>query len=336
MKRPAHLTTAPELGPAETFERFLATLRPKLHRYCARMVGSVIEAEDVVQDALTNAIQAFPQTGRIENAEAWLFRIAHNAALDFLRRRKRRETLRSDEDTAMVADPVDALYQRQAAAAGLRTFMHLPAVQRSSVILMDVLGYSLDEISGITTNSIPAVKAALHRGRERLRVVAREPDNRPLPVLSEAERTRLAAYVDRFNAHDFDAVRDMLAEDVRLELVSKTRMRGRREVERYFGNYASVHDWRLVSGLVDRRPALIARNPHDPSGKPAYFILLQWVNQRIAVIRDFRHARYAIEAAEVVTQEQESAVAGADVDSSRIKRPRPAMREIASNNGSKA
>src|SRR5262249_14647970 len=303
MEHAAMVTTTPGPNDAEEFGRLRAALRPKLHRYSARMVGSVIEAEDVVQEALTKAVEAFSRTAAIENPEAWLFRIAHNAALDFLRQRKRREALGSDEDSAMIADPVDELYQRQAAAASLHTFMRLPAAQRSSVILMDVLGYSLEEIGSITGTSIPAVKAALHRGRKRLRVAAREPDDRPLPALGDAERARLTAYVDRFNARDFDAVRDMLAEDVRLELVDKTRMRGRAEVGRYFGNYAGVHDWHLASGFVDRRPALIARHPHDASGKPAYFILLQWSDQRISTIRDFRHARYAIEGAEVVMME---------------------------------
>src|SRR5262249_46520554 len=213
-------TTTP--GSAEAFARVVAALRPKLHRYCARMVGSVIEAEDVVQEALTKAVEALPRSGAVENAEAWLFRIAHNAALDFLRQRRRRESLGSDEDIAMIADPGDELYQRQASAASLHTFMRLPAAQRSRVILMDVLGYSMEEIGSITGTGVPAVKAALHRGRERLRIVARESDDRPLPTLSETERVRLAAYVDRFNARDFDAVRDMLAEDVRLELVGRT------------------------------------------------------------------------------------------------------------------
>ena len=78
--------------------------------------------------------------------------------------------------------------------------------------------------------SIPAVKAALHRGRDRLRETADEPDDRPLPRLSAAERLLLDAYIDRFNARDFDAVRDMLAEEVRLELVARTRLNGRKEV----------------------------------------------------------------------------------------------------------
>src|ERR1700722_17384861 len=87
------------------FEQRLGALRPKVHRYCARMTGSVIDGEDVVQDALVKAIDAFASLGSVENPEAWLFRIAHNAALDWLRRRARREAGRSDEDVAMIAEP---------------------------------------------------------------------------------------------------------------------------------------------------------------------------------------------------------------------------------------
>jgi SnoaL-like domain len=131
------------------------------------------------------------------------------------------------------------------------------------VILKDVLGYSLEEIGGTTESTIPAVKAALHRGREGLRAAVQEPDDRPPPTLSEAERARLSAYVERFNARDFDTVRDMLAEDVRLELVNKTRLKGRTEVGRYFGNYANARDWHFQLGFVDRRPAIIASDPSD-------------------------------------------------------------------------
>jgi RNA polymerase sigma-70 factor, ECF subfamily len=122
----ANATRAPPPTGPEAFERLLAALRPKLHRYCARMVGSVIEAEDVVQETLVKAIEAFPRTTAIANAEAWLFRIAHNAALDYLRQRARQQRLGSNEDMAMIAHSVDDVHQRQAAAAGLRTFMRLP------------------------------------------------------------------------------------------------------------------------------------------------------------------------------------------------------------------
>jgi RNA polymerase sigma-70 factor (ECF subfamily) len=288
---------SPDLASPDAFERVLAGLRPKLHRYCARLVGSVIDAEDVVQEALVKAIEARPRTAPVANTEAWLFRIAHNTALDWLRQRARQQRFGSDEDVAMLADPVDAVVERQAAAAGLRTFMRLPVAQRSSVILMDVLGYSLEEIGRITGSTVPAVKAALHRGRALLSAAGDDPAP---PALSPADHARLSAYVDRFNARDFDAVRDMLADDVRLDLVSRARMTGRTEVGRYFGNYASVDDWHLRPGSVDRRAAVIVSDPRNPSSRPAYFIVVHWEGGRIGGIRDFRHARYAVEAAEII------------------------------------
>jgi RNA polymerase sigma-70 factor (ECF subfamily) len=166
---------------------------------------------------------------------------------------------------------------------------------------MDVLSYSLNDVGSVMGTSIPAVKAALHRGRKRLRELAKEPEDLQLPVLSEPERSLLAAYVEQFNARDFDAVRDMLAEEVRLELVNRTRMKGRAEVGRYFHNYSAVDDWHFVPGLVDRRPALLVCDPRDSSAAPAYFVLLQWTGVKLTNIRDFRHARYVIEGAEVVT-----------------------------------
>jgi RNA polymerase sigma-70 factor, ECF subfamily len=293
----------PEPISREAFDRLLGSLRPKLHRYCARMVGSGIDGEDVVQEALLKAIEAFPHAAPIGNVEAWLFRIVQNSALDFLRRRGRQQRFFGDEEVAMIADAVDEIHQRQAAAAGLYAFMRLPAAQRSSVILKDVLGYSLEEIGGITGSSVAAVKAALHRGREGLRAAVQEPDDRAAPILSTAERARLSAYVVHFNARDFDTVRNMLAEDVRLELVNKTRLKGRAEVERYFGNYASVHDWHFRLGFVDRRPAIVAADPNDPARVPRYFILLHWTSDQIDVIRDFRHARYVLDAAEIIVPE---------------------------------
>ena len=284
----------------EAFDRLLRELRPKLHRYCARMTGSVVDGEDVVQEALVKAIEALPDAGSLASPESWLFRIAHNAALDFLRRRVRQNAIRSEEDPDMVIDPAAPVDDRQIAAASLRTFMRLPVAQRSSVILMDVLGYSLDEIGAVMDSTIPAVKAALHRGRARLREIAKEPDDTPVPALAERERSRLAAYVDRFNARDFDAVRNMLADDVRLDLVAKLRLSGRSEVGNYFGNYSRIADWLFVPGLVDGHPAALALDPSDSSGRPTYFVLLEWGGDGLVNIRDFRFARYAIEGAELL------------------------------------
>lgn len=291
------MTSANTMSAAE-LDGLLVAMRPKMHRYCARMVGSVIDGEDVLQDALIKAVESFASAGPIGNPEGWLFKIAHNTALDFLRRRNRQQALRSGEEVDMIADQADIVANREIARASLRTFMRLPVAQRSSVILMDVLGCSLQEICAVMDFSLPAVKAALHRGRAQLRELAEEPDDLPHPKMSEADRVRLGAYVAHFNARDFDAIRSLIADDVRLDLVNKTRLNGKAEVSRYFGNYSQASDWRLVPGLVEGRPAILVFDPGQPGAGPKYFMLLQWSADKVAEIRDFRHAAYAIDGAE--------------------------------------
>src|SRR5258708_3987185 len=268
------------------FERLIEKLRPQLHRYCARMTGSVIDGEDVLQEAPLKAVEASPQTLLPANPDGWLFRVAHNAAIDYLRRRARHVATHAEEDLDMIEAPTDALHARQIAAASLRTFMRLPVRQRSAVILRDVLGYSVEEICDITSTGILAVRGALQRGRLRLRELAQEGDDRPPPVLAEPERVRLMAYIDRFNARDSDSVRDMLAEDVRLDLVNRLRLKGRSEVGRYFRGYAEASHWHCVPGFVDGRAAILMFDPNDPAGPATYFILLEWTNHHLPTVHD--------------------------------------------------
>jgi RNA polymerase sigma-70 factor (ECF subfamily) len=288
------ISMAPAIVETEGIGRLMGELRPRLHRYCARMMGSAIDGEDVVQEALAKALEAHAAAAKIEKPESWLFRIAHNCALDALRRRKREAARRGSADLGDHPDATAAADARVAAAASLSAFVRLPAVQRSSVALTDVLGHSLAETAEILGISLAATKAAAHRGRARLKQLA-ELSEGATTRLGVGEQVRLRAYADRFNARDFDALRDLLAEDVRLDLVSRTRLAGAKDVSVYFTRYSSTHDWRFAPGLAEGRPALLVSRPDDPTGATVYIVLLGWAGDKIAFIRDFRFAPYVVE-----------------------------------------
>jgi len=143
------------------------------------------------------------------------------------------------------------------------------------------------------------VKSNLHRGRARLRALTAAPDQAHPQRLDERQAALLAAYAGRFNARDFAAVRDLLAEEVRLEVVARTTLRGRAAVAgTYFANYAATRDWQLRPGLVEGRPALLVSDPAAPE-RTAYFILVEWRDGVVVSARDFRHARYVMDGADV-------------------------------------
>ncbi len=273
-------------------------IRAELHRYCARMTGSVADAEDIVQETLARAYYALSEMAAVPPLRPWLFRIAHHRALDHLRRYERRYGRSLDESESEVPDgaasPEDRALHEQAANLAIRRFCELPPAQRATVVLKDVLGHSLDEIAQTLALSDPAVKAALHRGRQRLRQLAAEPDAASAPAAPSPAALRYAAL---FNARDWDAVRAMLAEDVELDLVSRARRRGRVDVSDYFTNYDSVSDWHLVPGSVDGQEVLLVfRDASDE--KPAYFVELTLHGGRITLIKDFRYVPYILEEAE--------------------------------------
>jgi RNA polymerase sigma-70 factor (ECF subfamily) len=279
------------------FEDLVKDIRPELHRYCARMIGSVVDAEDVVQDALAKAYYALPTTS-VVNMRGWLFRIAHNKAIDYLRRANQQPLDQLDE-YPLAAEPDQPLDQQELVAVALSVFLKLAPKQRSCVILKDVMGYSLAEISELLDATLPEIKAALHRGRARLRELAKGvTDDQPAPGDAH-ERELLARYIDRFNARDFDAVRAMLADEVRLDLVNRTARRGLAEVGEYFHRYDQLGDWHLALGMVEHRPAILFYESSQPSQPPAYFMLLTWDGAKVAFIRDYRYVPYVIRDAEL-------------------------------------
>lgn len=273
------------------FEQALPELRPEIHRYCSRMTGSVIDGEDVLQIACMKAFEALKRGDEVINLRAWLFRVAHNVTLDFLRGKKREMAVLNATLPAAEAAPKAAL--RSDVADSLRPFLALPPRQRSTVIFRDIFGYTAGEVANLTDSSIASVKASLHRGRANLKcdVTAAAAETSPL---TQEERRRLGLYAQHFNDHNFDRLRDMLSAEVRLELVGRVRENGRQQVGNYFGNYSKRLDWRMMPGRVEGRSAILAYDLEQTDSKPAYFILLEFFGAELGFIRDFRYARYAM------------------------------------------
>lgn len=292
--------------------QFLALVddvRPALHRYCARMTGSIADGEDIVQDTLARAYYQLSELKEMPALRSWLFRIAHNRALDYLRSKQLRvsEPLEVAVDTAAdnEFEPDSKLARDEAVHAALSRFVELAPAQRSSVILKDVLDYSLDEIATLLELSVPAVKAALHRGRVRLRELSKASGPAvPQRTISPA----LERYAALFNARDWDGVRAILVDGVKLDLVSRLKRTGRREVSTYFTNYDKVGDWHLVPGWLDSREVLaVFRDPRD--ARPGYLVELTLIDGRVAAIRDFRYVPYIAREAAI-----EFPAAGEEID----------------------
>jgi RNA polymerase sigma-70 factor (ECF subfamily) len=294
----------PELAQARArFLELVAEIRPELHRYCARLTGSIVDGEDVVQDTLAKAYYAISMATEMPPLRPLLFKIAHNTAMDVLRRYERRNVdLVGDWSDDAAPDPAGDRPDPEIVRAALGTFLDLPVGQRSAVILKDVLGCTLEEIVESTGASLPAVKASLVRGRAALRAHAadgrgEDPDaaaRTDRVAERAADRERLHRYAALFNARDWDALRDLLAEDSRLDLVSRTERRGR-AVGEYFSRYADLRDFRVVPGVLeDPTGGRLVLGVHSPrsSEHPSYLVLLEWRGERVALIRDFRYVPY--------------------------------------------
>lgn len=279
------------------FENLIHDIRPELHRYCARMTGSVFDGEDIVQDTLAKAFYLLPQTTEIAHFRGWLFRIAHNRAIDHMRRTSRLP-VESIEDRRDVVDPSPFSEQlpmrsEEMIKPGLPILMQLTPMQRGAVILKDVLDYSLVEVSEILDASLSSVKGALHRGRAALRRIADGKNTGTTEPAVDPGQTRLLnEYVRYFAAGEFDALRSLLARDVHLEVVNIVQSQGDRIVGNYFHRYGQIAGLRVRAALVEGRTAVLVFEAGELQVSPDYVILIESLNGRVTGIRDFRHARY--------------------------------------------
>jgi RNA polymerase sigma-70 factor (ECF subfamily) len=276
---------------------FLATveaLRPSLHRYCARMTGSVADGEDVVQDALFHAYRRLDSFDDARPLKPWLFRIAHNRCIDLLRSRGVREDAESnaDIDTAVWPDdpPGPALGR-----AIEHLVITLPPMERACVLLKDVLDHSLEEIAELAGSTVGGVKAALHRGRAKLATSA-VATPRASAVAPPHVAAVLGQYVERFNRRDWDGLRDLVRADVRVRVAD--RFTGPIAESGYFSRYAQfATPWRLVLAEVDGSPMIVAEYDEGGVWVARGVVRLEVRDGRIVEIADYKHCPWMLGAA---------------------------------------
>lgn len=258
-------------------------LRPSLHRYCARMTGSMMDGEDVVQEALFEAYRKLDKFDDRRALKPWLFRIAHNRCIDFLRKRG----ARNDVETA-AATP-DQVEPGESHALGLdraleHLVIHLPAKERACILLKDVFDYSLEEIAELVDSTVGGVKAALHRARSKIKTST-------VPAKSSPPRDPelvqlLGLYVERFNRRDWPGIRELISADARLTVVG--RYSGTLLDSPYFGRYEQAPvPMKLALGEVEGTPTIILLEKEGDAWKPRSPVRLEVVNHRIQRITDY-------------------------------------------------
>ena len=275
------------------FLETIATLRPSLHRYCARMTGSVMDGEDVVQEALIEAYRKLDQFDDSRPLKPWLFRIAHNRSIDFLRRKGVR-----DQTEAAVAMP-EAILASEPAVLGMgsaveRLVISLPPKERACVLLKDVFDYSLEEIAELVDTTIGGAKAALSRGRAKL---ASAPTSSQPPRTANPELLRIMQlYVDHFNRRDWDGVRELISADARLTVAD--RFAGKFADAPYFFNYDRwPWPWKLSVGELEGQPVLIILRRGPDIWTSFSAIRVDVADQKIERITDYIHCPWMILAA---------------------------------------
>ena len=279
--------------PYVAFIETVAHLRSRMHRYCARMTGSAMDGEDVMQEALFEAYQKLQQFDNSRALKPWLFKIVHNRCIDYLRRREARQNAETNVVESDPVQPVEPL-QHASGHALERLVIHLPPKERACIVLKDVFDYSLQEIAELVDSTVGGVKAALHRGREKLDALQDTPKSAPATDPAVLDVLRL--YIERFNRRDWHGVRELASADARLRVADC--FAGRLADSPYFIEYGRpIIPWRMALGTVDGESVVIIMGD-DPGGlTPFSVIRVEVVGGRVTSIVDYIKCSWVIGAA---------------------------------------
>jgi RNA polymerase sigma-70 factor (ECF subfamily) len=273
---------------SDSFQRLIEPYRVELHAHCYRMLGSVHDAEDALQDALLRAWRGLPQFEGRSSLRSWLYRIATNSCLRLIERRPKRvlpidygpQSDAHDDPApplvesiwiepypdAAIADGFagpEARYEQRESIelAFVAALQHLPARQRAVLILRDVLGFSGAEVAETLETTPKAVYSALQRAHKTV--------EEQLPALSQQETLRslgdarvraiVGNYVDAWERGDVDQIVSMLADDAILAMPPRPSWYRGVEAARVFlahGPLAPTHSRRLLSAHANGQIAV--------------------------------------------------------------------------------
>ena len=265
-------------GDHDAFRQLVEPLRTELHAHCYRMLGSVHDAEDALQDALVRAWRGLARFEGRSSMRSWLYRITTNSCLDVIARRPKRVL---PIDYGPAADPDDgpgepltesvwvepyadeqlgleggyasaeAHYERRESVelAFIAALQHLPGTQRAALILRDVLGFSAQEAAETLETTVASVNGALRRARRA--VADRLPERSQQATLralgDDGIRNVVERYMDAWERADVDAILSMLAEDAAFAMPPlRTWYRGRDAITVFLTRFALLDRWRLV------------------------------------------------------------------------------------------
>jgi RNA polymerase sigma-70 factor (ECF subfamily) len=279
---------AARAGDEDAYRRLVERHRGALHAHCYRMLGSVHDAEDALQDSLLRAWRGLPRFDGRSSLRSWLYRIATNASLDVIKRRPAARVLPIEHVPAAgpreapgepvtesvwlepypdermgvedgLAGPEARYEQRESVElAFVAAVQHLPARQRAALILRDVLGFSARETAESLDASVPSVNSALQRARQA--VDERLPDESQLATLRALGDARVREIVTRYTEAmergDVQAVVGMLADDAAWSMPPlPTWYRGRAAIADFVAEHALSVRWRHLPARANGQPA---------------------------------------------------------------------------------